>query len=123
VRLGEPLWLDPPLVSLSVVRASIGWPKVCAAGRLCARVLVTGQEPVRRALSNKWSNQFAFIHWFLSGEGSPRITRAQGWINYDITHELDGGDHLIVVARVSGWRPEGAGPSSLRGASGRPPTV
>lgn len=36
----------------------------------------------------------------LSEAGSPRIAGAHAWIDCEVTHELDGGDHVIVIARV-----------------------
>jgi flavin reductase (DIM6/NTAB) family NADH-FMN oxidoreductase RutF len=96
----QSLSLDPPLVSFSVAHTSTSWPKVRAAGRLCASVLAAGQEPVCRALSGTQPNKFADLDWSLSEAGSPRITGAHAFIDCDITHELDGGDHVIVIARV-----------------------
>lgn len=94
------LSLDPPLVTFSVATTSTSWPKVRAAGRLCASVLAAGQEGVTRTLSSKQPDKFATIDWSLSECGSPRIDRAHAWIDCEISHELDGGDHVIVIARV-----------------------
>ncbi|MGQ4614469.1 flavin reductase [Nocardia sp. R7R-8] len=103
----QSLSLDPPLVSFSVADTSTSWPKVRAAGRLCASVLAAGQESVCRALSSKQPNKFADIEWSLSEAGAPRIAGAHAWIDCEVTHELDGGDHVIVIARVlqleAGW--------------------
>jgi len=96
----QSLSLDPPLVSFSVAHTSTSWPKVRAAGRLCASVLSAGQESVCRALSSKQPNKFADIDWSLSEAGSPRIDGAHAFVDCEVTHELDGGDHVIVIARV-----------------------
>ncbi|MFE7417129.1 flavin reductase family protein [Rhodococcus sp. NPDC057529] len=96
----QSLSLDPPLVSFSVAHTSTSWPKVRAAGRLCASILAAGQEPICRALSSKQPDKFADIDWSLSEAGSPRITGAHAYVDCEITHELDGGDHAIVIARV-----------------------
>jgi 3-hydroxy-9,10-secoandrosta-1,3,5(10)-triene-9,17-dione monooxygenase reductase component len=96
----QSLSLDPPLVSFSVARTSTSWPKLRDAGRVCASVLAAGQEPVCRALSSKQPDKFAGIDWFLSDQGSARITGAHAWIDCHVTLELDGGDHVIVLARV-----------------------
>jgi flavin reductase (DIM6/NTAB) family NADH-FMN oxidoreductase RutF len=96
----QSLSLDPPLVSFSVARTSTSWPKLSAAGRVCASVLAAGQEPVCRALSSKRPDKFAEIDWFLSDDRSARISGAHAWIDCDVTLELDGGDHVIVLAQV-----------------------
>jgi flavin reductase (DIM6/NTAB) family NADH-FMN oxidoreductase RutF len=36
----------------------------------------------------------------LSEAGTPQIAGALAWIDCDISQELDGGDHFIVIARV-----------------------
>ncbi|MEU1513217.1 flavin reductase family protein [Streptomyces sp. NPDC005811] len=96
----QSLSLEPPLVTFSVARSSISWPKLRAAGRVCASVLAAGQEPVCRALSSKEPDKFAEVAWELSDVGTPRIAGAHAWIDCDLTQEFDGGDHVIVVARV-----------------------
>lgn len=103
----QSLSLEPPLVTFSVARTSTSWPKVRAAGRLCASVLAAGQESVCGALSSKQPDKFRDIDWSLSEAGTPQIAGALAWIDCDIRQELDGGDHVIVIARVvrmdSGW--------------------
>ena len=96
----QSLSLDPPLVTFSVARTSTSWPRLRDAGRVSASVLSADQEAVCRALSSKRPDKFAGIDWFLSEEGSVRITGAHAWIDFDATLELDGGDHVIVLARV-----------------------
>ncbi|RNG38345.1 flavin reductase family protein [Streptomyces botrytidirepellens] len=103
----QSLSLEPPLVTFSVAHTSTTWPKLRTARRVCASVLAAGQEDVCRALSSKQPNKFADIDWALSDLGTPRIAGAHAWIECDLTQELEGGDHVIVVARVvrmaTGW--------------------
>ncbi len=94
------LSLDPPLVTFSVAHTSTSWPKVRAAGRLCASVLATGQELVVAALSRKQANKFDDVAWTWSEYGSPQIVGAHAWIDCEISHEIDAGDHVVVIARV-----------------------
>ncbi|OXM75321.1 flavin oxidoreductase [Amycolatopsis sp. KNN50.9b] len=109
-RTGEPaglvvgtfqsLSLDPPLVSFSVALTSSSWPKIRPAGRFSASVLAAGQEDVCRALSSKREDKFSAVDWHESPHGTPRISGAHAWIDCETRHELDGGDHVIVIARV-----------------------
>ncbi|GAB90164.1 flavin reductase family protein [Gordonia rhizosphera] len=96
----QSLSLDPALVTFSVAHTSTSWPKVRAAGRLSASVLAAGQEPVCGALSRKQTDKFDGVDWALSDNGSPRIAGAHAWIDCEVAHEFDGGDHVIVIARV-----------------------
>jgi 3-hydroxy-9,10-secoandrosta-1,3,5(10)-triene-9,17-dione monooxygenase reductase component len=94
------LSLDPPLVAFSIARTSSSWPKVRSGGRFSASVLAEGQDAVCRSLSRKSGDKFADVDWHASPDGAPRINGAVAWIDCELTQELDGGDHLIVIARV-----------------------
>jgi len=96
----QSLSLKPALVSFSVARTSGSWPRVRAGGRFTASVLSARQHRVCRALSRKAEDKFAAVDWTASGNGCPRITGALAWIDCEIREELDGGDHLIVIASV-----------------------
>ncbi|GHE76298.1 monooxygenase [Amycolatopsis deserti] len=96
----QSLSLDPPLVSFSVALTSTSWPKIRPAGRFSASVLAAGQDGVCQALSGKREDKFTAVDWFDSPDGNPRISGAHAWIDGEVEHELEGGDHTIVVARV-----------------------
>ncbi|MBC3192760.1 flavin reductase family protein [Pseudonocardia sp. C8] len=96
----QSLSLEPPMVAFSVDRASSSWPKVRTADRLGASVLAAGQEPVCRALSRSGPDKFAGLAWQLSEYRTPRIAGAHAWIDCTVSRELDGGDHVIVLAEV-----------------------
>ncbi|MBR8640475.1 flavin reductase family protein [Streptomyces tuirus] len=96
----QSLSLDPPLATFSVARTSTSWPKVRSGGRFSASVLAEGQDGVCRSLSRKSGDKFADVAWHASPDGSPRIDGAVAWIDCEQVQELDGGDHVIVIARV-----------------------
>ncbi|GAA0521510.1 monooxygenase [Saccharopolyspora subtropica] len=96
----QSLSLDPPLVNFSVALTSTSWPKIRPAGRFSASVLASGQNDVCRVLSSKRDDKFRAVAWHESADGNPRISGAHAWIDCEIRHELDGGDHVIVVADV-----------------------
>jgi 3-hydroxy-9,10-secoandrosta-1,3,5(10)-triene-9,17-dione monooxygenase reductase component len=98
----QSLSLDPPLVSFSVARTSTSWPKMRPRGSFTASVLAAGQDQVCQALSGKQPDKFATVDWTASDNGCPRVTGAVAWVDCEIRDELDGGDHLIVVAVVRG---------------------
>ncbi|MGW8379814.1 flavin reductase family protein [Streptomyces sp. ODS28] len=96
----QSLSLDPPLVAFSVARTSGSWPRIRTGAGFSASVLAEGQDHVCRALSRKSGDKFAGVEWHGSPEGAPRIAGAVAWIDCGWEHELDGGDHVIVIARV-----------------------
>ncbi len=96
----QSLSLNPPLVTFSVATTSSSWPRIRPAGRLSASVLGSGQNDLCRALSTKREDKFASVDWHESVDGTPRISGAHAWIDCTTVHELEGGDHVIVIAEV-----------------------
>ncbi|WP_367125548.1 flavin reductase family protein [Streptomyces phytohabitans] len=96
----QSLSLAPPLVTFSVARTSGSWPLVRGCGTFTASVLAEGQDAVCGALSRKAGDKFAGVDWHPSPEGAPRVGGAVAWIDCVWERELDGGDHVIVIARV-----------------------
>lgn len=96
----QSLSLNPPLVTFSVATTSTSWPKIRRAGYFSASVLAADQHDVCRAMSRKQGDKFATIDWHDSPDGTPQITGAHAWIDCTIVRELEGGDHLIVIAEV-----------------------
>lgn len=96
----QSLSLEPPLVCFSVADTSNSWPKIRPCGLFSASVLAAGQDAVCRALSSKAEDKFSVVDWHASPDGAPRISGAHAWIDCETLHEWEGGDHLIVIARV-----------------------
>lgn len=96
----QSLSLDPPLVSFSVATTSSSWPKIRAAGCFSASVLADGQHDVCGAMSSKQGDKFAAVDWHGSADGNPLIAGAHAWIDCRTVQELEGGDHVIVLAEV-----------------------
>lgn len=95
----QSLSLDPPLVTFSVATTSSSWPKI-RNGHFSASVLADDQTHVCQAMSSKQPDKFAGLDWSASVEGSPQIAGAHAWIDCTPLHELEGGDHVIVIAQV-----------------------
>lgn len=96
----QSLSLEPPLATFSIARTSSSWPKVRTSGLFSASVLAEGQDSVCGSLSRKSGDKFADVAWHRSPDGNPRIDGAVAWIDCALEQELDGGDHVIVIARV-----------------------
>ncbi len=96
----QSLSLDPALVTFSIARTSTSWPKISRTGRFSVSLLADGQQPVCKALSSKAADKFSSIPWARSEFGTPHILGSLGWIDCEIKSELDGGDHLLIIADV-----------------------
>jgi 3-hydroxy-9,10-secoandrosta-1,3,5(10)-triene-9,17-dione monooxygenase reductase component len=94
------LSLDPPLVTVAPQRTSATWPRIRSAGRFCANILVEGQEELGRQFARTGTDKFAGVRWTSSPSGCPLLEDALAWVDCEVVREVDGGDHLLVVARV-----------------------
>ncbi|MEU6538014.1 flavin reductase family protein [Streptomyces sp. NPDC047000] len=96
------LSLDPPLVVFMVARTSTTWPRIARAGVFCVNVLSADQGPLCRAFAVSGADKFAGVRYEPSPvSGAPRLTGAAAWLDCAIHAVHTGGDHLIVVGRVT----------------------
>lgn len=96
------LSLDPPLVAFMVARTSTTWPRIARAGVFCVNVLSANQDELCRAFAVSGADKYAGVgHSAAPVSGSPRLDGAAAWIDCAIHAVHTGGDHLIVVGRVT----------------------
>ncbi|MFE3190393.1 flavin reductase family protein [Nocardia sp. NPDC059240] len=95
------LSIDPPLVSFFPARTSSTWPKIRAAGRFCVNILADHQDEICRQLGRPGPDKFAGVDWTASANGSPLLTGSMASIDCELHDEVDGGDHTIVIGRVT----------------------
>jgi flavin reductase (DIM6/NTAB) family NADH-FMN oxidoreductase RutF len=98
------LSLDPPLVAMAPGKSSTSWPKVADAGAFCANVLAADQEALARVFANSGANKFAGVGWSPGPAPAlaPHLHDALAWVDCSIEEVHDGGDHYLVVGRVTG---------------------
>ncbi|WP_169943915.1 flavin reductase family protein [Microbispora sp. H11081] len=94
--------LDPPLVAFCVSGDSTSWPRLKAAGGLCVNVLAEDQREACERLAVSGGDKFTDLPWTLSPGGAPVLDGALAWIDCVVEAEHPAGDHVIVVARVTG---------------------
>jgi 3-hydroxy-9,10-secoandrosta-1,3,5(10)-triene-9,17-dione monooxygenase reductase component len=101
------LSLDPPLVLFSAARTSTSFPKLRQAseggrgGGWGVNVLAHDQDQLSAQLARSGTDKWRDVRWTPGGNGAPRITGAAMWCEGDIVAVHDGGDHFIVVVRVT----------------------
>ncbi|RAJ81516.1 flavin reductase (DIM6/NTAB) family NADH-FMN oxidoreductase RutF [Streptomyces sp. PsTaAH-137] len=96
------LSLDPPLVAFMVARTSTTWPRIARAGTFCVNVLAAEQSELCRGFAVSGADKFAGVSYDAAPvSGSPRIDGAAAWIDCTIHAVHTGGDHLIVVGRIT----------------------
>lgn len=95
------LSIDPPSVCFCPARTSTSWPRIRDVGRFCVNILADDQVDLCRALARSGTDKFTGVDWVVSDNGSPRLAGAMASIDCELDREVDGGDHTIVVARVT----------------------
>ena len=95
------LSLDPPLILFCPNKASGSWKGIEKAGKFAVNILSENQEDVSSTFGRRGDDKFAEIAWSPSPLGSPVINGVMAWLDCEIDQVLDGGDHWIVLGKVS----------------------
>ncbi|MGI5242215.1 flavin reductase family protein [Dactylosporangium sp. CA-139066] len=93
--------LSPPLIAFCPGGNSTSWPKIRPMGRFCVSLLAADQDGVCAVFASKQPDKFAGLRWDLGRNGAPRLDGAVAWVECDIQHEYDAGDHTLVIGRVT----------------------
>ena len=105
--------LDPPLVLVCIGRSSNTHDRIVEAPGFGISVLAAGQANVAiRFAVDPAEGRFEKIAWEPGPVGYPVIGGAAAWLQCDLHDVLPGGDHSIVLGRVS-----------ATGVTGEPPMV
>ena len=95
------LSLDPLLIIVCVDRRARMHPIIQRAGRFAVNFLHEGQEAISRNFAGQPQESIGEILHFSSDEGAPVILGCLASLRCDVHEVLDGGDHAIVIGRVT----------------------
>ena len=93
--------LDPPLVAFLPTKDSGSWARISTAKSWCVNVLAADQEDVCRRFASRVPDKFEGTSWTAAPNGSPILDGVVAWIECEPHDVVDGGDHWIVLGRVS----------------------
>jgi flavin reductase (DIM6/NTAB) family NADH-FMN oxidoreductase RutF len=98
--------IDPPLILWSPARASRRFPAFAAAEHFAIHVLGEEQEALCRRFSREGTD-FDGLDWHEGAARTPLIAGCLARYECETVARHEGGDHLIVVAKVTraDWRP------------------
>lgn len=103
--------IDPPLVSLSIMRTSESFPRLRQSGRFAVNVLGESQLDVSQRFARKGEDRWAGVAWERTENGTPVLCSSVAWVDCELWAEYDAGDHVIVIGLVHGLgEPEPASP-------------
>ena len=96
-----PLSLDPPLVLFCPQAGSRSWQRIRGTGLFCVNVLAETHGDLSRAFGARGPDKFAGVAWDPSPAGAPILAGALTWAECRVEAVHPGGDHAIVVGRVT----------------------
>ena len=94
--------ISPPLVSFSVKRDSLSYPKIRQAGRFAVNILSGEQAEISDRFARRGEDKWCGVEWRPSALGSPLLAGSLQWLDCEIYAEHAAGDHLIVIGQVKG---------------------
>ncbi|MGX1514072.1 flavin reductase family protein [Streptomyces collinus] len=95
--------LQPPLVMFCAGNTSSTLVDLRRSGTFCVNILGEDQGPLCKQFSMKDVDRFASVSWTASPAG-PQLTDALAWVSCSIETEQAAGDHVILIAAVTGLR-------------------
>ena len=96
-----PLSLDPPLVLFCPQAGSDTWRRIQGTGRFCVNVLADDHRDLSRTFGTRGADRFAGVDWSAAPSGAPILAGALAWADCRVEAIHPGGDHTIVVGRVT----------------------
>lgn len=118
--------LDPPLLLVCPDKRASSLPAIRAAGRFGVNVLASHQRPISERFARRGVHRFAEGQWTPDTGGIPMLEEACANFSCLLEADVDAGDHVILVGRITGFRaaPNRAPLMYLRGCyatPGQPP--
>lgn len=96
--------LEPPLVALSVMSTSTTYPTIRDAHRIAISVLAEDQRELSNQFARSGTDKWAGVEWAATPGGAPVIAGCVSWFECEIESEIEAGDHIVVIARVTALR-------------------
>lgn len=94
--------LDPPLVLVCIDTGSSSHDRLVASGSFAVNVLAAEHDALaRRFASNPAEGRFDDVSWAPGPTGAPILAGMAAWLACTVEDVFPGGDHSIVVGRVT----------------------
>ncbi len=92
--------LDPPLVALSVSRASLTWRRIRTTGRFAVNVLGAQHADSIRERAKPGADRLAGLDVEIATNGVPAVRDAPAVLICTLEREYVTGDHTLPIGRV-----------------------
>lgn len=92
--------LDPPLVAYLPMRTSGSYQRLRTSSHFCVNILAADQQDLCGRFASRVADKFAGVDWRPAPSGAPILPGVIGWIDCEVSQEVEGGDHMIVMGKV-----------------------
>ena len=99
--------LEPPLVLVSVDRASGTHAGLLAAGVYAVNLLAADQASLAVRFAGDEEDKFRGLEWRAGTTGAPLLDDVPGWLDCTVVREVVAGDHTVFIGRVEAARMPG----------------
>lgn len=93
--------LDPPLVLVCIANAASSCSVFRDAPNFSVNILAEDQKGASGLFATQRSDKFKAVDWHSGSSGVPVIDGAIAWFECSRYREIEAGDHMILVGRVS----------------------
>lgn len=93
--------LDPPLISWSIRNESRSLATFTQGGHFTVNVLAEDQVEIATLFSRPQEDPFGNLSWSTGVHGDPLLTDAIAHLECTVEETHEGGDHVIMIGRVS----------------------
>jgi flavin reductase (DIM6/NTAB) family NADH-FMN oxidoreductase RutF len=101
--------LDPPLILFCLGREATAYDHFLAAGRFAVNILRQDQDKISNSFAADGANFFQTLDPEVSAMGNPLVPNALAVFDCETEAVHDGGDHVILIGRVSELRHDADG--------------
>ena len=95
--------LDPPLVSFSVARAAASHDRIASSGVFAVNILAKDQVELGKRFAGMVpgvADRFEGLAATTAETGCPLLPDVLAWLDCEVRHAYEGGDHTIFVGEV-----------------------
>lgn len=93
--------LEPPLVSISVMKGTSTFPEIRKVGKFAVNVLSQGQSDVAMQFARKDGDRWNGVDWVVGDNGAPVLIESVTSFECEHWAEYEAGDHTIVLGKIS----------------------
>jgi flavin reductase (DIM6/NTAB) family NADH-FMN oxidoreductase RutF len=105
---------EPPLMLVCVDKRSNTLPVLCHSGRFVVNFLRGGRDELSNVFASKSPDKFVEVAWRPARNGMPVLhVDSLAHAECTIEQEIDAGDHVVLIGKVTGGQVPDAGSQPL----------